>query len=176
VSLQLGSATLFAAANPTTVSASGNGNCGASLFEESSWAGPLTVQNNPVGVDVTASTFESNALSVSSCNIGVFAHLSAFVTLRAPSVSGNQFGLRFDGATTQINNAVLTGNAVTDVRLQFGTRASFNASSSAGTVSCDGTVLVRGPIVCPAAALSESPQTVQLKQPGWTSEILELRD
>lgn len=176
VSLQLGSATLFAAANPTTVSASGNGDCGASLFEESSWAGPLTVQNSPVGVDVTASTFESNALSVSGCNIGLFAHLSAFITLRAPSVSGNQFGLRFDGATTQINNAVLTGNAVTDVRLQFGTRASFNASSSAGTVSCDGTVLVRGPVVCPAAALSQSPQTAQLKQPEWKAGNLAFHD
>jgi hypothetical protein len=173
--LQLGAAAQLAAATATTVSASNNGDCGLSMSGETSWAGPLTVQNSPVGVDVSGATFESGALTVSGCEIGLFAHLSSFISLRAPSVTTNQFGLRFDGATTQINNAVITGNTVTDVRLQFGTRASFNSASTVGTMSCDGTELVRGPVTCPAATVFSGTKAAAPREPRQLA-ILKMRD
>jgi hypothetical protein len=175
--LQLGAIAQVGAANPTSVAANGNGDCGASLLDESAWAGPLAVQNSPVGVDVVSSTFESLALSVSGCPTGVSAHLGSYVALRAPAISGNQVGLRLDSAAAQINNAVLQGNSNTDVRLQFGTRASFNAASSAGTVSCDGTVLVRGPVTCPPAALGFAPVGgTQKEELTWLAAVQELKE
>lgn len=151
--LQLGAAAQVGAAGPTTVTASGNGACGVSLLEESAWAGPLTVQNSPVGVDLTSSTFESAELSATGATTALFARLGSYVALRTASVTGNQTGIRLDGANAQIDATNLQGNG-TDLRLQFGARASFNAASSAATVSCDSTVLVRGPVTCPPSALA----------------------
>jgi hypothetical protein len=176
--LQLGAIAQMAAANPTSVAANGNVVCGAILLSESAWGGRLSVQNSPVGVDLTASSFESSALSVSGCTTGVFAHLGSYVTLRVPAISGNQVGLWLDGAAAQINNAVLQGNSNTDVRLQFGTRASFNAASSAATVTCDGTVLVRGPVTCPPAALAfaRSGGEQEKEELTWVAAVQELKD
>jgi hypothetical protein len=173
--LQLGAAAQLAAATATSVSAANNGACGLSMSSETSWSGPLTVQNSPVGVDVTASSFESPVLSVSGCQVGLFAHLSAFISLRAPSVTANQSGFRFDGATAQINNAAIAGNTGIDVRLQFGARASFNAASTVGTMSCDGTQLVRGPVACPAAAALVAATNAAARE-ARPLEILKMRD
>lgn len=79
---------------------------------------------------------------------GIWAEHDATVTFRG-EISGHQVGMRLDGT-----EAFILNSAIDDpVELLFGTRVDFAGGNSlTGGVSCDGTVLVRGDVACPAAA------------------------
>ena len=94
------------------------------------------VENNGVGINVTdgagASFLEGSQLTV----------------------TGNGKGLVGDGAGTltilsdPAKPSSIVDNAVVDVDLKFGTRATFQGVTI-GSITCDATVLSRGTTVCP---------------------------
>lgn len=58
-------------------------------------------------------------------------------------------GVSVDGGSVQMAGSELTGNTAGDLSLGFGAHGDFQGGNSAGSVSCDGTVLVRGDLACP---------------------------
>lgn len=148
--LQLSGSAIMGAPNPVSVSANGNSQVGVGLSGNASWSGPLTVQNNPTGVEVDASSFAvPTGFSASGGAFGVIVSFNAYLMLRNFTITGNTRGIFIDSGSAELVNANVQGNTVADVRLQFGARAAFMGATSAGTVSCDDTVLIRGTVSCP---------------------------
>lgn len=97
----------------------------------------LTLENNgQAGVDVTH---------------GSFAELT-----NVKSLTGSAYGIRVDDGRLKLGRANISGNKTADVRLQFGSRATLADGTVVGTLTCDGTELLRG---------SKTPCTVDPK-PG----------
>jgi hypothetical protein len=156
--LQFGATAQWGAANPVSVIAGGNTNCGAGVVFESMWAGALTASNSNNCVQLNDASFEGGPapVSLSGCNSGLRADIDSHVGLTNGTVTGNGVGLHLDGPTAQIRNATITGNTTVDVRLLFGARATFDGTNNVGAVTCDGTVLVRGDVSCPPSAVVSS--------------------
>jgi hypothetical protein len=81
---------------------------------------------------------------------GVSVQTASSATLTNVIATSNVIGLVVDdGVSVGIKDSTLTGNAVRDLQLTFGSRASIQ-NLVVGTYSCDSTVLVRGgTITCP---------------------------
>lgn len=78
---------------------------------------------------------------------GVFANTDSVVVSRGLTVSGHAFGLWLDGTKAFLTNTTASDPA----NLLFGSRVDFAGGNSfTGGVSCDGTLLVRGDVACPA--------------------------
>ena len=152
VFLQLGAEGHFASASPMSLTISGNTIAGLSVILDSVWAGHAAVSGSEVGIALSSGSASGSAgqMSVSGCSVGVSMANDSVLT-GSITASGNQTGISAEDSSLALTNSSLTGNAVEDVRIRFGTRLSASATR-AGTVSCDGTVLVRGTITCPATA------------------------
>jgi hypothetical protein len=58
--------------------------------------------------------------------------------------TGSSYGIRVDDSRLRIGRSTISGNSKADVRLQFGAHATFLEGATVGTLTCDGTELVRG--------------------------------
>ena len=58
--------------------------------------------------------------------------------------TGSTYGIRIDDSRLRIGRSNVAGNSKADIRLQFGARATFLDGATVGTLTCDGTELVRG--------------------------------
>jgi len=124
-----------------------------------SYGGTLAIKNNiQEGIFVDeASTFSpySNLVNSSTLTLenngfaGVFVSRGSSVELdNVVTNTGSKFGLWVDDGSVKMGNSKITGNKTADVRLQFNSRATFLAGSVVGTMTCDGSHHVRGPITC----------------------------
>lgn len=153
--LQLGATAQWGAANPVSVIASGNANCGAGVIFESMWGGVLTAENSNICVQLNGASFDGGPvpLSITGCNVGIRADIDSHLSLNNATITSNGVGMLLDGPTAQIRNTVVTGNTTTDVRLLFGARATFDGTNDVGVVTCESTVLIRGNVSCPVNAM-----------------------
>ncbi len=78
------------------------------------------------------------------------------MTSPSPILSGRLIKkMSISGMTFEaIANTTISGNSGTDVVLKFGSRVSFDGGNTVGTISCDGTQLIRGDVSCPAVAMA----------------------
>ncbi|HUP64159.1 MAG TPA: hypothetical protein VM557_02610, partial [Thermoanaerobaculia bacterium] len=142
----------FASASPMSSTISGNASAGLSVILGSVWVGHAVVSGSEVGIALNNGSASGTAgqMSVSGCTVGVSMVNDSVMTGNI-TASGNQTGISAEDSSIAISNSTLTGNTDKDVWIRFGTRLSAKATT-AGTVLCDGTVLVRGTIACPATA------------------------
>jgi hypothetical protein len=84
-------------------------------------------------------TLENNGQAGISVMRGSIAELANVV-----SNTGSAFGVYVDDSSVQIGRSKISDNKKADVRLQFGARATFFDGAVVGTLSCDGSELVRG--------------------------------
>jgi hypothetical protein len=119
----------------TALTADDNGVFGMRIDEQSSFS--------PYSGFEPVTSFASNGF-------GIFVERDSNLELAgATSITGNVFGIFVDESSFRIGGANIVGNFVDDIRLVFGSKASFEgAPSTVGTVNCDGTELIRGPIGC----------------------------
>lgn len=90
-------------------------------------------------VDTSTLTLENNGYA------NVYATRGSIVELaNVASNTGATFGVWADTATLRIGHTKISGNKTADIRLQFGSNATFLAGSNIGTLSCDGSQLIRG--------------------------------
>lgn len=166
VALQLG-----ASSQSLGLQASGN-TFGMFVLGPASFGGTVDLRNNSdFGMIVSeGANVEVRGQIEDNGTFGMFADTNSTVALRAATTSGHAFGLWLDGTTSFI-----TGTTASDpVELLFGTRVDFAGGNSfTGGVSCDGTVLVRGDVGCPAplsslrmGAASRVQEEVQFDLPG----------
>jgi hypothetical protein len=132
--LQLGAQVQMSSAGVTSTTASNNNTLGVGVSSESHWSGPVTISGSAYGLDIEASG-------------------SFWAPPGGVSLSGNDYGLFVFSGAADVRGTSITGSAEEDVHLEFGARL-ISWGSSAGVVSCDGTELVRGGIVCPPPALA----------------------
>ena len=127
------------------------------FLDESSSFSPFS---NLVGS--TSVTLENNGFA------GVYVARGSTAELaNVASNTGSKFGVWVDDGIVRIGNSKITGNSTADVRLQFGSRASFLAGAVVGTMTCDGSQLVRGPIACsPEAETKPSVAKPGAAKPG----------
>lgn len=185
--LQLGASSQLAGRLYPTVAINRNGVYGVAVSYGASLSGTRVECNgNRHGAVVSDASLSLGQATISnSTRHGIIADGNSFVELgNGSTVSGNgRFGLMLsgssklylDGTTVQLNgargvwldgsaatigNSTLTGNVGPDVAVEFGSRASFEGGNTAGTVVCDSTVLVRGDVSCPPAALVAASRSV----------------
>jgi hypothetical protein len=84
-------------------------------------------------------TLEDNGQAGITVRRGSSAELTNVV-----SNKGSVYGVHVDEGSVRIGRSKITDNKTADVRLQFGARATFLDGSVFGTLSCDGSELVRG--------------------------------
>jgi hypothetical protein len=143
-----------------------------------SWGGELIVENNSTnGIWVLrGSSFQTEANFSTQIRgndeNGMEITQNSIGRLRSGTIQGNNYyGIRVvgtsklfasnilvdnngngvladDGSTAWCDNSTVNGNTGDDVVLSFGSRASLYGGSI-GTISCDGTVLIRGGYSCP---------------------------
>ncbi len=87
----------------------------------------------------SALTLENNGTAGLWVKLGAFAEL-----VNVASNSGSKYGVLVDDGRLRIAHSKIADNKTADVRLQFGARATFADGAVVGTLSCDGTELVRG--------------------------------
>ncbi len=120
-----------------------------------SFGGTLVAKNNTqAGIFVDdASSFAPFSNLIGSTKItlanngvaGVYVTRGSTVELaNIESNTGAVHGVLVDASILRIGRSKIGENKTSDVRLQFGSRASFLEGVEVGTVSCDGTQLLRG--------------------------------
>jgi len=155
----------FAATAGSTLEANGNGFAGiivaGSLFTVYPPSTVTTSNNGAFGLFFSGNAFlgtvvGSSAKFVAANNgVGLYFQLGSGAAFNGAQllVTGNGVGLSGDGAGTlfalsqSATPSTISGNGL-DVRLAFGTRATFDGVTI-GSITCDATVLSRGTTVCP---------------------------
>lgn len=136
-------------------SVSGDQLLGLWIIVGSSYAGDIEASGNDIwGLALeTASVFEGSGSIVGNGCLAVEAIGNSTFLFNGDS-SGNPCGLALDGV-----HAGFTDSTVSDhLSLSFGTQVDFAGSNSfTGGVSCDGTVLTRGDVSCPAPLAQAGP-------------------
>jgi hypothetical protein len=84
-------------------------------------------------------TLENNGTAGVYITRGSFAELANVV-----SNTGSAYGVLVDDGRLRIGRSKISDNKKADVRLQFGSHATFLDGAAVGTLSCDGSELVRG--------------------------------
>ena len=156
VALQAGAAGFF-----PSVEARGNGIAGIDL----SFGGELTSigsnndfsDNGVFGVVAgDGARYFAAARVVNNGSVGIFAEEGTHVNVatdQPSNVTGSPVdvilagGTGTFGGTTQQTGLVVIGT----IELTFGSRASFGADATVGTLTCDGTVLTQGAFSCPTS-------------------------
>ena len=179
ITFQVGAGAQLHVGAGTPVIVSGNGHAGVAVYGACVSIQQLDSTGNGHGIWVEgASSVEVTGTIADNMWNGVRCGDGGLVSLRNATVSGSGLagvrldgecratltgvtvqgntgaGLRLDGASTAISNTTISGNTGTDVVLGFGSRASFDGGNSVGSVSCDGTELVRGDVSCPPVSSS----------------------
>ncbi|MDQ3254023.1 MAG: hypothetical protein M3R15_08970 [Acidobacteriota bacterium] len=148
----------------STLTANGNGVAGIGLGDTTLtvFASNTTIsaENNPMGIFLPdggsiSSPFGRGTFLIKNNGIGLnFGQGSGANIVGGLNVQNNGTGLLADAAgiltlvSMPPNPSSITGNTDADVNLRFGTRSTINGVTI-GTITCDGTVLSRGTIVCP---------------------------
>jgi len=161
----------FTAAQGSTLTANGNGNCGIIIFTPQSQltiygsdffgsgANIITAANNAaagilVSAAFIASPFGTGKFVLEHNTTGLHFINGAGAVIRGGlNVQNNGTGVLADGAGTLTlvsvpSNPSVVENNGTDVDLKFGTRTTVDGVTI-GTITCDATVLSRGTTVCP---------------------------
>lgn len=142
IALQLG-----ASSQNLGLAASGN-TFGVFALLEASYSDTVDLRNNEsFGVLVSDGAMVDLRGSIEDNGfVGIWGEYDATVTFSG-TISGHSLGIRLDGTEAFVSNATVNDF----VELLFGTRVDFAGGNSfTGGVSCDGTVLVRGDVACPA--------------------------
>ena len=127
--IRLGDHATLRSMTAAKISASDNGSSGIWVGNQS------TIGTPPVPVEYF---FENNP-------VGMYFSVGSGAAINGGelTVSGNDIGLLGEGADLTIDNANITSNNTSDVKLSLGTRAVFNGVSY-GSIDCDDTVVSRG--------------------------------
>ena len=128
------------------ITTSNNGACGllmttGSKVESPFGAATFNIEGNAVGMNVTGNSnvlINGGLRVVNNLGPGLVADGAGVLTL-AP----------FDPGPPPALASEISGNGGPDVVLNFGTRATFAANVTVGSVVCDGTALARGAASCP---------------------------
>lgn len=138
-----------------------------------SYGGSITAKNNAsAGIFADEeSTYSpmSNLVSTSSTTLenngvaNVYVTRGSMVDLaNVTSNTGSNYGVWVDSGSVRIGNSKIEGNKTADVRLQFGSRATFLDGAVVGSMSCDGSQLVRGPkAVCTVVDAGQKPNVAK---------------
>jgi hypothetical protein len=111
-------------------------NASAGIFvDEGSCYSPFSNLSN-----TSSTTLENNGLANLYVTRGSMAELNNVL-----SNTGAPYGVWVDSGIVRIGHSKITGNKTADLRLQFGSRATFLDAVELGRLSCDGTQLLRGP-------------------------------
>ena len=120
-----------------------------------SFGGSIVAKNNGLaGIFVDdASSFSPFINLVGGSSITLADNGQAGISVRRGSSAeltnivsnqGSTYGVHVDEASVRIGRSKISDNKTADVRLQFGARATFLDGAVVGTLSCDGSELVRG--------------------------------
>jgi len=145
--------------NDGPVISNNNGGDGISVSQGASWRTNSDVTangNSGFGISVfagTANIFSGFSGTVTATGNG-FAGLLVFEggilrVIATATITGNGEGAHVFGGLLRVLSGTLTSNTGDDVRLEFGAKARFSGLVTVGTISCDGTAITNGPIVCP---------------------------
>jgi len=138
-----------------------------------SYGGTVVAKNNAsAGIFVDeASAYSpfSNLVSTSSTTLENNGMANVYVTrgsmvelANMASNTGAPYGVWVDAGILRIGNSKVSGNQKADVRLQFGSRATFLEGAVVGNLSCDGTQLLRGPkAVCTVVEAETKPSVAK---------------
>jgi hypothetical protein len=138
-----------------------------------SYGGSMNIKNNAKsGIFIDdASSFSpfSNLIGSSAVTLENNGFANVYITRwstaelsNIASNTGATYGVWVDTGILRIGKSKISGNKTADIRLQFGSRATFLDGAVVGTMSCDGTQLVRGPkAVCTVADAETKPSGAQ---------------
>ncbi len=116
-----------------TFSAKNNVQAGIYLDDASSFAPFTNIQSG------STVTLENNG------NAGVYVAGGSLAELaNVTGNSGSNFGVLADAGIVRIRNSKVSDNKTADIRLVFGSRALIGDGASFGSLTCDGTQLMRG--------------------------------
>lgn len=146
-------ATVYIQTAAAMLELAGNRNEAVTLFDASSFTGPLTVTGSPIGVSVRNAVFESFSMRISGADIAIYGDLGAALTIAGSDITGNDSGIILDAATLQMYDGSLTGNASGDLSILFGSHASLHRITP-GIVTCDGSVNILRGVTCGSPARS----------------------
>jgi len=90
-------------------------------------------------VDTSTLTLENNGYANVYVTRGSIVELS-----NVTANTGANYGVWADTGILRIGHSKINGNKKADIRLQFGSNATFLAGTTVGSVSCDGSELIRG--------------------------------
>jgi hypothetical protein len=121
-----------------------------------SYGGSIIAKNNTqAGIfvdDQSAYSPFSNLISTSTITLanngfaGVYASRRSTVELaNLASNSGQTYGVWVDDSSVRISHSKIAENKTADLRLQFGSHATFLEGVTLGVTSCDGSQILRGP-------------------------------
>ncbi len=116
---------------------SGNSNFGLWVDEASSVSPFANLQ------ELSTTTLNNNGLAGAFVQRGSTLELAGNTT-----VSGNPFGVFVEESGLKTVGADISGN-VSDLTLSFAARATFEAGTTIGTMTCDTTAVTRGVLACP---------------------------
>lgn len=178
ITFQVGAAAQLGVSAGTLLVTTGNGHAGVAMY-----GGVVSIQqlestgnrygiyvDGPSSVGITGTIADNRdygvwctdgglvslaSTTVTNDRVGIRADGDCRATLSGVTVQGNSNrGMWLDGATAAIANTTISGNTGTDVVLGFGSRVSFDGGNKVGTVSCDGTQLIRGDVSCPIVTMA----------------------
>ncbi len=93
----------------------------------------------------------SNLIGSSTITLANNGYANVYVARRSGvelanvlSNTGSTYGVWVDDSSVKISHAKISENKTADVRLQFGSHATFLEGATVGTLSCDGSQIVRG--------------------------------
>jgi hypothetical protein len=155
--LQLGAQAQLSSAGGASTNVHGNPAVGLEVQSQSHWGASITVSGSDYGVSIDLGGSAEGPFTISSCFFGLYVDAASNIDVNNLALTGNDYHLYLEGGEARVRNSTITGAGNTDVTLEFGARLRA-PGSSAGTVSCDGTVLTRGGISCPPAAVTVNPK------------------
>ena len=141
-----------------TVTAKNNTRAGI-LIEDGSSFSPFT--NISSGA---ALTLENNGRAGVMVRGGSFAELA-----NVAANTGSTYGVLVEDARLQVARAKIVANTTADIRLQFGARATLLEGAEYGSLSCDGTELLRG-AKAPCTKEAAKPKPTASKSSGQPDE------
>jgi hypothetical protein len=104
------------------------------LVDDNSTFSPLS--NIASGAAVTLENNGEAGIEISQGSLVELANVKA--------TTGASYGIRVDDSRLRVGRSTISGNSKADIRLQFGAHATFLEGATVGTLTCDGTELVRG--------------------------------